>query len=76
MARRSTSSHQDDGARQRDADRKAKEIERRKEQERRRREAVSCFPPCFSLVLSNYIHIMLQISLSFQDCRFGLVYGV
>lgn len=50
MARRTTS-HQDDGARQREADRKAKEIERRKEQERRRREAVSCFPPCVSLII-------------------------
>ena len=69
MARRSTSSHQDDGARQRDADRKAKEIERRKEQERRRREAVSCFPPCFSLVLSNYIHIMLQLDCAFDICK-------
>jgi hypothetical protein len=66
MARRSTS-HQVDEARQRDADRKAKEIERRKEQERRRREAVSCFPPCFSLVLSNYIHVMLQF-----DCAFDI----
>lgn len=48
MARRSTS-HQDDGAaRQRELDKKAKEIERRKEQERRRREAVRCFPPSFS----------------------------
>jgi hypothetical protein len=49
MARRSTSL-QDDGACQRDAVRKAREIKRRKEQERQQREAVSCFPPCFSLI--------------------------
>ena len=68
MARRSTSL-QDDGARQRDAVRKAREIKRRKEQARRQREAVSCFPPCFSLILSNYIHIILQLDCVFDICK-------